>query len=127
MSQLCEKCGYANNSGDIFCSGCGSRLASSTGGQVNPEKTEQPFVQPVTQSGRGDDEEMTVGKFMVDMFLYNLPLVGFILSVVWGFSKTESKTKRNFAKATFIWKCIGVGAVVLFYMILLSIAMVIRF
>jgi hypothetical protein len=37
------------------------------------------------------------------MILSGIPLVGFILLLVWAFSSTENPNKKNYARAVLLW------------------------
>ena len=50
----------------------------------------------------------SVGGWMLTLFLAGIPLVGFIYLLVLAFGSSGSPSKRNFARALFIWQIIGV-------------------
>ena len=43
------------------------------------------------------------GEWMLSMFLMGIPLVGFILLLVWAFSSDTNPSKSSWAKATLLW------------------------
>ncbi|MDL2324277.1 hypothetical protein LJC61_03885 [Ruminococcaceae bacterium OttesenSCG-928-A16] len=59
--------------------------------------TQQPQVNP-------DD---TLGNWMLTLFLAGIPVVGFILLLVWGFGSNPSG-RRNYARAALIWQIISI-------------------
>lgn len=45
---------------------------------------------------------MTVGDWVVTLILSSIPIVGFVLLLVWAFGSSAPKNKSNWAKATLI-------------------------
>lgn len=44
-----------------------------------------------------------LGEWMLTLLILAIPIVGFIMSIVWGFSKTTNRTKSNLCKAILIY------------------------
>jgi succinate dehydrogenase/fumarate reductase cytochrome b subunit len=59
-----------------------------------------------------------MGDWIVSLILCCIPCVGIIMLFVWAFSKTEPKSKSNWAKAQLIF----VGVVLVLYIIIIIIA-----
>lgn len=50
-------------------------------------------------------------------FLTGIPLVGFILTLVWGFGGDVNENKRNYCRAKLVWLLIGIAVTVIFTII----------
>ena len=53
--------------------------------------------------------EVSVGDWMLTLFLLAIPLVGLIMLFVWAFGGGTPASKANFAKAALIWAAIIIG------------------
>lgn len=53
------------------------------------------------------EQSIGVGEWLVTMILLNIPILGIILALIWGFSSNVNKSKQNFAKAYLILLIIG--------------------
>lgn len=54
-------------------------------------------------------QEMTIGRWVLTLFLAGIPIVGFILLIVWAASSSqENKSRKNWAIAQLIWMIIGI-------------------
>ncbi len=58
---------------------------------------------------------VSVGEWMLTQFLMIIPIVNFILLLVWAFGGGAPASKSNWAKATLIWGLIAI----VFYVLLL--------
>lgn len=59
----------------------------------------------------------SVGGWMLTLFITTIPLVGFIYLLVLAFSSGGSPSKRNFARALFIWQIIGAVVTIILFVI----------
>ncbi len=84
--------------------------------EVTPEVTvHEPANQVVNSS---DTEVMSLGDWMLTIFITAIPVVGLVMLFVWAFGKGENESKKNWAKANLIWMAI---AIVLFFIFIGSI------
>lgn len=60
---------------------------------------------------------MSVGDWVLTIFITSLPLVGLIMLFVWAFGDNAIKTKSNYAKAMLIWILI----IIVLYVIIFAI------
>lgn len=74
----------------------------------------QPVVTPVNTT------EMSVGQWVLTLFLSSLNIIGLILLFVWAFSSDTPISKKNYARATLIWLAIAVGASILLNIIVFA-------
>ncbi len=61
---------------------------------------------------------MKMGEWMLTMFLAGIPLVGFILMLVWAFGSDTNPSKSAWAKAALLWGVIITVIYVIFYVII---------
>lgn len=99
--------GAANTNGTTNTTGVGSYQ-----GQI--PSYGQPVVTPVNTT------EMTVGQWVLTIFLSGLGIIGLILLFVWAFSSDTPISKKNYARAMLIWQAIAVGVVILFYIVMFA-------
>lgn len=60
-----------------------------------------------------DEQEPTgVGGWMGTLFLSWIPIVGFIMVLIWSFSSKTEESKQNWARAQLIWLLIGIAIIV---------------
>lgn len=64
-----------------------------------------------------DENQTTVGDWVLTIFLSVIPLVGIVLLFIWGFGNNTPVNKANWAKATLIWHAIGIVFMFLFFAI----------
>ncbi|MDD2534337.1 MAG: hypothetical protein PHC86_06530 [Eubacteriales bacterium] len=55
-----------------------------------------------------DQTPLTVGQFLLMLFLTGIPVVGFILLLVWAFGSNSNENKKNYARATLLLSLIGI-------------------
>lgn len=56
---------------------------------------------------------MSLGDWIITMIVLAIPIVGFVMLFVWGFSSSANPNKSNFCKAALIFYLIGI---VLFFL-----------
>lgn len=61
--------------------------------------------------------QMTVGDWVLTIFISSLPLIGFIFLFIWAFGDNQRSERVNWAKATLVWMLIGIALVSIFFMI----------
>lgn len=54
-----------------------------------------------------NEKPVSVGNWMLTIFLMWIPIVNFIMLLVWAFGGGSSESKSNWAKATLMWMLIG--------------------
>lgn len=78
------------------------------------------YGQPVVQVTPVNNTEMTVGQWVLTIFLSGLGIIGLILLFVWAFGSDTPTSKKNYARAMLIWQAIAVGLVILFYIVMFA-------
>ena len=59
----------------------------------------------------------TVGSWMLTLFVCGIPVIGVIYLLVLAFGSSATPSKRNFARAMFIWQIIGIVATILMFVL----------
>ena len=60
------------------------------------------------------DNEMTLGKWLLTLFISSIPCVGLIMLIVWAVGN-GNETRKRFAQAYLIWTVIVTVVVVIIY------------
>lgn len=55
--------------------------------------------------------------WMITLLITSIPLIGFIMLIVWAFGSDTNQNKANFAKATLLWMAIIIVLGLLFSII----------
>ncbi len=66
------------------------------------------------------DAPMSVGGYMLTLFLLGLPIAGFILMLVWAFGSNVNKNKKNLCRAMLIFALIAIVLTILLWASLYS-------
>lgn len=140
MAQRCKKCGSFLTDTDRFCPNCGENVPPPVPAQAgaSPAQPAQPLyqTQSVPQSGMGMppppvypipparpafEEEMTLGKWVLTLFVTNfLGLISWVFLFVWGFG-TGSVSRSNYCKAMLIVKAVGLVIGIIFVAVYASV------
>lgn len=59
----------------------------------------------------------SVGSWMLTLFVSGIPIIGVIYLLVLAFGSGSAPSKRNFARAMFIWQIIGIVATILMFVL----------
>lgn len=101
MARKCPYCGKKLRKDDFFCNGCGSRVEGA--------------------SQNGDLEEVVgAWAYVGYSFLFSIPLIGFILTIVFACNHSNQNIK-NYARSILIMYVIAVIFVVLYALCLFGI------
>ncbi len=76
------------------------------------------YSQPIQPINTQPD--MTVGQWVLTIFLSGLGIIGIILLFVWAFGSDTNTSKKNYARAMLIWQAIAIGLIVIFYIALFA-------
>ena len=77
--------------------------------QVPQQPQYAPPMAPMVES----DSTLTMGQWMLNIFLVAIPVVNIIMLFVWGFSASTAPAKKNWARANLIWLAIGIVVYIL--------------
>lgn len=99
-----------------FNNNFGTSNTTNTAGSSNTYQGQMPnYVQPITPVNNAAQPEMTVGQWVLTLFLSSLGIIGVILLFVWAFGADTPPNKRNFARGMLIWYAIAVVLVIVLY------------
>ena len=103
----CNTCLNQVADGNEFCTSCGAPMNAT----VQPEQRTQPVrpVQPAQfQTETYKEEPISTMGFFGIMFLMMIPVLNFLLLIIWACGGCQKRSKRNFARATILWSLIGI-------------------
>ena len=128
MAKFCTECGSEIRDGIAFCTNCGAKAEQDIPTpQVMPEM--QPSTKPVPQPAAPPapqytpapqakaeipaDKTVSTGTFFGLMFLFSLPILGWLICLIMAFA-SKNKNIKHFARAMLIWLIIAlvIGALV---------------
>ena len=143
MERFCDKCGTLVQGEGKFCPTCGAPLESAVdltkpaGAPVqpmqstpvppmgntyqNPNAAQMPSYPQSYNNASAPErtENMTVGQWVLTVFLSSLGIIGIILLFIWAFSDTP-QPKKNFARGMLIWEAIILGLSILYCIAVVS-------
>lgn len=127
MERLCITCGKELSEGAAFCTNCGT--PAPAGNIETPQPLDAQADTPVraavgyrqaapaadyppqpvqtTAAEWGKYDVVSTGSFFGMMFLYAIPVIGWLICLVNAFA-AKNGNKKNFARATLIWILIGI-------------------
>ena len=92
-----------------------SRLPRPNPSRSRSISPSSPFIRPHPLTTT--PPALKVSQFFWLDFLTGIPLVGFILTLVWGFGGDVNENKRNYCRAKLVWLLIGIAVTVIFTII----------
>ncbi|MBQ2880326.1 MAG: zinc ribbon domain-containing protein [Anaerotignum sp.] len=98
MSRVCKKCGGAVKEEDTFCMHCGM-----------PLEKEEPKREGFAKEERMDNraEVLSMGDYLLMLILLSIPVVNFIVCILWIAGRNGNPNRRNFAKAWMVIAVVG--------------------
>lgn len=138
----CARCGRNNPDSSRFCESCGAELraAQPIGGAIQrnePVRPGAPPAAPYTYANNppppggyvpaapptyvaaqsADTRPLSVGGFLLTMIVMAIPLIGFIMLLVWAFG-SGNVNRRNYARAALILSLIAIGLVIVLSLVM---------
>ncbi|MBO5265682.1 MAG: hypothetical protein J6B08_00120 [Ruminiclostridium sp.] len=138
MSKRCTSCGSNLTEMDRFCPNCGANSPQelnnspvySSAPQYNSYQSNQQYNSappPYTPSSApqynpypNQYEEMTVGKWVLTLFVTSLGIIGLVMLFVWGFGEGP-KARQNYCKAVLIMAGVVIALYILFFVVIFAI------
>lgn len=81
------------------------------------EQIQSPTSTMPLLENQAPQKEMSIKDWVLTLFLMSLPIIGFILLLVWAFGDRTHKTKRNFSRAVLLLILIWVVVYTIFIVI----------
>lgn len=101
--------------------GSNSIMPSNNANIVGNSTDNKPFTNETANISVEGETVVSVGTYLINMFLFALPVIGFILILVKAFSKKTNKNLSNFAKAFLVMYFLAVVLGVAFMVVAVSI------
>lgn len=123
---ICKLCGVENEEGAVFCTNCGAQMENQVQAEPAPAVQPQPQPQPqqVPQWGYAPApalpekyKPLSAWAYFGYQLLFSIPLVGFILLIVFSLSSEGNINRRNFARS--YWCAALVGVIIAIVMVIL--------
>ena len=68
---------------------------------------------------------MTVGDWMITIFVLALPLINVIMYIVWALDGTGNANRRNFCRASLLWFVIMLGISIIIFIVMAALGLLI--
>lgn len=116
----CWNCGAPLPYNAKFCEKCGEKIVGNGHTYISESYAPPPTVQITNMNVPPQGEHVTTGGWFGRIILSCIPVVGFIMLLVWAFGSTPQKSLKTWARAQLIFLLIPF-AVFLFYVMLFAI------
>ncbi len=115
----CTNCGAQLPEGKLTCPSCGARVPASEypgydryDSAYRPPRSEGGYASPeplyvYADEDDGDERPVSVWGYVWSLFVLRLPIIGFIVQVVWSLGAARNRNRRNLAVACLIYTVIG--------------------
>lgn len=128
---ICKLCGKENEDASVFCANCGAQLEAQNAAEptpvVEPQLQPQPqqvppqWAYPQTPAIPESHKPLSPWAYLGYQFLFAIPLVGFILLIVFSLNNSGNINLRNFARS--YWCAALVGVIFVVIAVVLGIAL----
>ncbi len=102
MSKKCYQCGQDVEKEAVYCTNCGSLLKQN-------EKDNEEDGKQIASSKSGMYDPLSLGDFMFIGLIILLPVVNFVVFLIWALDKHGNLNRRNLAKAGLIYFGVGIA------------------
>lgn len=116
----CEYCGSQIDDHSKFCIHCGTRIENNTT-EVQGNDTATTNYNYAQTPQFFQNEHLTTGGWVGRLLLCNIPIVGFVLLLIWAFGEIPQKSLKTWARAQLIFELIAVGIIVITVVIIVSV------
>lgn len=116
----CSSCGFENEENAKFCKQCGAPLGAQ---QTPPPQYSQQAAPQYAQQAQAYDPNNVPEEYKpISMWgyfgyelLFSIPLVGFILLLVFSFGGTKNHNLKNFARSYFCLLILGIIVAIIIF------------
>lgn len=124
---ICSRCGAHQADNSIFCASCGNRLTEAPDSNFQNSQMHQSVNPPINQpvyvapfSVREATEPVTtIGQYILWWFVGLIPLVGFILTIVFA-ADSSNKNRANFFRAQLIIMAVCIGLSIFMFIAMIT-------
>lgn len=115
---FCGNCGTENADGAVFCRNCGCRMEAEQG-KSGSENISAPPVMPqqvvyMAKEGYADEyKPIGMWGYFGYELLFSIPLIGFIVLLIFAFGGTKNVNVKNFARSYFCMMIVWIIIIVL--------------
>lgn len=134
MAKFCTECGKEIKDGVAFCTECGASapadaplvsnpppMQSDNAPVAAPEQMPPPPAPTNTDAAapvKGSKfDPMTTGGYIGSMLLMSIPVLGWLIAIIWACGGCRKINKRNLARAMIIMLIIGLLAGIIIYFV----------
>ena len=114
MLRYCKNCGLLLPHDADRCPQCGAPAPLAVRPAAQPGPAAPLYGTPDDREAEPMAEAMSQGATTGTMILFAIPVVGFILALVWSFGGTQDPARRRLARAYLIRALVVAGLVILF-------------
>ena len=114
MLRYCKNCGLLLPHDADRCPQCGAPAPLAVRPAAQPGPAAPLYGTPDDREAEPMPEAMSQGATTGTMILFAIPVVGFILALVWSFGGTQDPARRRLARAYLIRALVVAGLVILF-------------
>ena len=103
----------------VFCSNCGLLLSAGAGhcprcGAPAPNDAPQPRYEGAVPPS---PDSLSTGGYFLYLCLFGIPVIGFIIALVFAFKRRGNRARRRLARAAVLYTLLVVGALLVLYII----------
>ena len=114
----CTNCGAQLPEGKLTCPSCGAKVTppEPAGGRYDsayrPSRDQGGYASPepsYVYAGLEDEDEAPMGvwSYVWSIFVLRLPVIGFLIQVIWSLGAARNRNRRNLAIAYLIYTVLG--------------------
>lgn len=109
VQKTCPQCGKPLPANALFCGNCGTRLNG------NPAPAPAPTPAPAVPTAPvADTTPLKTTDYLLMFLLMCVPVISFIIFMIWAFSGGTNVNRRNFSRAYLLYYLIAIGIGFLF-------------
>lgn len=106
---FCSNCGLLLPAGTERCPRCGAPAPAPV-----PDAAPQPRYEGAVPSS---PDSLSTGGYFLYLCLFGIPVIGFIIALVFAFRRRGNRARRRLARAAVLYILLVVGALLVLYII----------